>query len=217
MILVVDNYDSFVFNLARYFQRLGQDTHVVRNDSVDLNQLHSREYQAVVLSPGPCRPAEAGCCLELLKSAPDDLPILGVCLGHQAIAEAFGGQTVRAAEPMHGRTSNIFHTGQGLFSGCPTPFVAGRYHSLIVEPESLPACLLRTAETQEGVIMALQHRTRPIFGVQFHPESILTQHGYRLLANFLRLAGMAALDPASLGSETPPTSIRSLPNLPVTF
>lgn len=190
MILLIDNYDSFVHNLARYFERLGQQTLVVRNDAIDTEGVRLLAPQAVVLSPGPCTPNQAGCSLEVVRRLWAELPILGVCLGHQTIAAALGGTIRRAPEPMHGRTSQLFHDGQGLFEGIPSPMVACRYHSLVVDHKSLPECLEVSARTSDGVVMALQHRAYPVFGVQFHPESILTAAGYALLAGFLRQAGL---------------------------
>jgi anthranilate synthase/aminodeoxychorismate synthase-like glutamine amidotransferase len=189
MILVIDNYDSFVHNLARYFRELGRETVVVRNDAVTADEVAAGGYEAVVLSPGPCTPAEAGVCLPLLASLPADLPLLGVCLGHQAIATAFGGTVGRVA-PVHGRASQVRHRGEGLFAGLPSPLAAGRYHSLAaIEP--LPDVLRVDATSDDGTVMALSHRTRPVYGLQFHPESVLTEHGHALLANFLRLAAAA--------------------------
>jgi anthranilate synthase/aminodeoxychorismate synthase-like glutamine amidotransferase len=220
MILLVDNYDSFVFNLARYFERLGQPTRVVRNDAISPREIESLAPAAVVLSPGPCTPDQAGCSLEVVRALGAKLPILGICLGHQAIGAAFGARVVRADEPLHGRTSRVFHQGNGVFAGLPNPFVACRYHSLVVERTSLSDCLAVTAWTADGTIMAIQHRQRPIVGLQFHPESILTDSGYELLANFLRLAGMAV--PAQLPSMSseriePATKGVILPDVPVTF
>jgi len=220
MILLIDNYDSFVFNLARYFERLGQPTRVIRNDAVTVAEILRFAPDAIVLSPGPCTPNEAGCSLAVVRQLAERVPILGVCLGHQAIAAAFGGRIVRATEPMHGRTSPILHASQSLFAGLPNPFTACRYHSLVVERESLPAQLQITAWTADGTIMALEHRTQPVFGVQFHPESILTDGGYELLAAFLRRAGLAV--PTSLpefASERvePASLVPALPTRPVTF
>ncbi len=191
MILLIDNYDSFTWNLVHYFGELGADVVVHRNDAISVEQALSARPQAVVLSPGPCTPNEAGICLDLLAAAPDDLPILGVCLGHQAIGQVFGGKVIRAPVPMHGKVSPIAHQGAGVFAGLPDGFGATRYHSLIVERETLPKSLQITAETEDGLIMGLQHRTRPIHGVQFHPESIASQHGHDLLRNFLKSAGAA--------------------------
>jgi anthranilate synthase/aminodeoxychorismate synthase-like glutamine amidotransferase len=199
MILLVDNYDSFVHNLARYFERLGQRTHVVRNDAIDVEGVRIMRPEAIVLSPGPCTPQQAGVSLAIVRQLGRELPMLGVCLGHQVIAEAFGGRVVRADQPVHGKTSAVEHDGTGLFAGLPAPLTACRYHSLVVEPASLPAELRRAAWTDDGVLMAFAHAELPIFGVQFHPEAILTQGGYALLANFLRLAGLDATDPLPLG------------------
>jgi len=190
LILLIDNYDSFVHNLARYFQRLGQETVVMRNDAMTVAEVRRRKPLAIVLSPGPCTPAEAGCSVEVVRELQDELPILGVCLGHQAIAAALGGRIIRAPEPRHGRTSRIEHAAGGLFEELPSPLTVCRYHSLVVEEASLPSPLRVTARSEDGAIMALEHASRPIFGVQFHPEAALTHHGYQLLANFLRLAGV---------------------------
>ena len=192
MILVVDNYDSFTYNLVHYLQQLGVTVEVVRNDALTVPQALALQPEAVLLSPGPCTPTEAGICLELIAAAADlRLPLLGVCLGHQAIGQAFGGKVVRAAKVMHGKTSAMHHDGDGVFSGLPSPFEATRYHSLIVEDDSLPAALQVNARTEDGIIMGLRHRELPLHGVQFHPESIASQHGHALLANFLGLAGIA--------------------------
>jgi anthranilate synthase/aminodeoxychorismate synthase-like glutamine amidotransferase len=188
VILLIDNYDSFAHNLARYFVRLGQRVQTMRNDALDAAQIDTLRPDAIVLSPGPCTPTEAGCSLEVVRAWHAKLPILGVCLGHQTIAAALGAQIVRAAEPRHGRSSPIHHTGQGLFAGLPSPLTVGRYHSLVAEEASLPAVLEVTARGADGTIMAVAHRQFPVFGVQFHPESVLTEGGYPLLANFLRLA-----------------------------
>ncbi len=190
MILVIDNYDSFTYNLVHYLNELGAQTSVVRNDALTVEQALGQRPDAVLLSPGPCDPDQAGICLPLLKGAPEDLAILGVCLGHQAIGQAFGGDVVRAKALMHGKTSQIHHDGKGLFAGLPNPFTATRYHSLAVERATLPADLVVTAWTEDGEIMGLQHKTRPIYGVQFHPESIATEGGHQLLANFLDMAGV---------------------------
>ena len=188
MILVVDNYDSFTYNLVHYLAELGAPTHVVRNDDLTVEEAWALKPQAVLLSPGPCSPNEAGICLSLIESAAEDMPILGVCLGHQAIGQAFGGEVVRAKALMHGKTSPMHHEGLSVFRGLPSPFTATRYHSLAVRRETLPDALQVTAWTEDGEIMGLSHRTRPIHGVQFHPESIATEHGHDLLANFLDLA-----------------------------
>ncbi|MFM2438207.1 MAG: hypothetical protein RLZ55_1026 [Actinomycetota bacterium] len=186
-ILVVDNYDSFVFNLVQYLAQLGADCIVKRNDDVDPRE--ALEYDGVLLSPGPGAPAEAGVCLELLRADAGRVPILGVCLGHQAIAEAFGGDVVRAPELLHGKTSQVFHDGVGVLAGLPDPFTATRYHSLAVAEDSLPDVLEVTARTESGIIMALRHRSLDIEGVQFHPESVLTEGGHRMLANWLVRCG----------------------------
>ena len=196
MILVIDNYDSFTFNLVHYLNELGARTLVRRNDALSAAEALALRPSAVLLSPGPCTPDKAGICLELIASAPPNLPILGVCLGHQAIGQVFGGEVVPAKSIMHGKTSPIQHDGRGLFEGLPNPFVATRYHSLAVEKDTLPDALEATAWTEDGEIMGLAHRTRPIVGVQFHPESIATQGGHRLLASFLTLAGARPLQDA---------------------
>lgn len=193
MILVIDNYDSFTYNLVHYLNELGAETVVHRNDAVSVAEALGLKPQGVLLSPGPCTPNEAGICLDLLKAAPDDLPILGVCLGHQAIGQAFGGEVVRAKALMHGKTSQIHHNGEGVFKGLKNPFTATRYHSLSVEKQVLPDVLEVTAWTDDGEIMGVRHRTRPIHGVQFHPESIATECGHELLANFLDIAGVQRL------------------------
>lgn len=191
MILLIDNYDSFVYNLARYFVELGCETKVVRNDAIDVAGVRNLAPQAIVISPGPCTPNEAGISLEVVTELGGTIPMLGVCLGHQAIAAALGGIVRRAPEPVHGRSSMVTHSQQGLFQNLPSPLRVGRYHSLIVEEAALPPELVVTARTSDGIIMALQHRSHQLFGVQFHPESVLTQHGRVLLANFARLAGLA--------------------------
>ena len=193
MILVIDNYDSFTYNLVHYLNELGAQTRVRRNDALSAAEALGMGAEAVVLSPGPCTPDEAGICLELLATAPDSRPILGVCLGHQAIGQAFGGEVVRAKTLMHGKTSPIQHKGEGLFAGMPDPFTAARYHSLAVVGDPLPDALVPIAWTEDGEIMGLRHSTRPIHGVQFHPESIATEGGHQLLANFLDLAGVKRL------------------------
>lgn len=189
-LLVVDNYDSFTYNLVHYAQEMGADTHVIRNDDMSAQDALSLGAQAVLLSPGPCTPNEAGICLELLASAPDDLPILGICLGQQSIGQAFGGRVVPARNIMHGKTSPIHHDGTGLFAGLASPFTATRYHSLSVERSSLPECLHVNGWTEDGEIMGLMHKTRPIHGLQFHPESIASENGHALIAAFLGLAGI---------------------------
>jgi anthranilate synthase component 2 len=193
MILVIDNYDSFTYNLVHYLNELGAETLVHRNDAITVEEALGLKPQGVLLSPGPCTPNEAGICLALLEAAAPDLPIFGVCLGHQAIGQAYGGEVIRAKAVMHGKTSAIHHTGQGVFKGLKNPFTATRYHSLSVEKQDLPADLEVTAWTDDGEIMGVQHRTRPVHGVQFHPESIATECGHELLANFLDLAGVRRL------------------------
>lgn len=193
MLLLIDNYDSFVFNLARYFERLGCATRVVRNDRVDVDEVRRLRPDAVVLSPGPCAPEQAGCSLELVRELYRELPILGICLGHQTIAAALGGRVVRAREPVHGRSSPVYHGGKGIFAGLPSPIDCGRYHSLVVDEAALPAELEATARTADGVVMAIEHRTRPVVGLQFHPESILTAVGYSLLESFLERASLHAV------------------------
>ncbi len=193
MILVIDNYDSFTYNLVHYLNELGAETHVVRNDAIPVSEALGLKPQGVLLSPGPKTPNEAGICLALLAAAPADLPIFGVCLGHQAIGQAYGGQVVHAKALMHGKTSQIHHDGRGVFAGLKNPFTATRYHSLSVERDVLPPELEVTAWTEDGEIMGVQHRTRPVHGVQFHPESIATECGYDLLANFLAIAGVQRL------------------------
>lgn len=190
MILLIDNYDSFVFNLSRYIVELGFETQVVRNDAISVDDVRRLSPQAVILSPGPCTPNEAGICVELVRELSDTTPILGVCLGHQAVAAAFGTDIVRAPEPVHGRTSLITHDDSRLFSGIPNPCRVTRYHSLVVDETSLPGSLRMTARTDDGLIMAFEHLSLPVFGVQFHPEAVLTQSGHRLLANFLTAAGL---------------------------
>ena len=190
MILVIDNYDSFTYNLVHYLNELGAETLVYRNDALSVDEALGLKPQGVLLSPGPCTPNEAGICLALLEAAPNDLPILGVCLGHQAIGQAYGGDVVRAKQVMHGKTSPMFHEGKGIFAGLPNPFTATRYHSLSVEKSTLPPVLEVAAWTEDGEIMGFQHRHRPIQGVQFHPESIATEGGHAMLANFLKLAGV---------------------------
>ena len=193
MILVVDNYDSFTYNLVHYLAELGAETHVIRNDDLTVDEAWALKPEAILLSPGPCAPDQAGICLPLITTAPDDMPILGVCLGHQAIGQAFGGDVVRAKTLMHGKTSPITHDGRGLFKGLPSPFTATRYHSLAVSRATLPNTLDVTAWTEDGEIMGVQHHERPIHGVQFHPESIATEHGHDLIANFLDLANVRRL------------------------
>jgi anthranilate synthase component 2 len=188
MIILIDNYDSFTWNLYHYLGELGAETVVHRNDAVSVGQVLSARPEAIVLSPGPCTPNEAGICLDLIAQAQGKVPILGVCLGHQAIGQAYGGRVVRADMLMHGKLSRIRHGGRGVFRGIPDGFQATRYHSLIVERETLPDCLEVTAETDDGIVMGFSHKALPVHGVQFHPESIASHHGHTLLQNFLSLA-----------------------------
>ncbi|RKR02759.1 anthranilate synthase component II [Maricaulis maris] len=190
MLLIIDNYDSFTFNLVHYFQELGAQTKVVRNDALTVDEALALQPSGIVLSPGPCAPDQAGVCLDLIAAAPNTMPILGVCLGHQSIGQVFGGEVISAKTIMHGKTSPVVHDGSGIFTGLPSPFTATRYHSLAVRPESLPDMLVATAHTADGEIMGLAHRTRPVHGVQFHPESIASEHGHALLRNFLDLTGL---------------------------
>ncbi|MDQ3548750.1 MAG: aminodeoxychorismate/anthranilate synthase component II [Chloroflexota bacterium] len=185
MILLIDNYDSFTYNLYQYLCELGAEVQVVRNDKISVHEVRTMQPERIVISPGPCTPAEAGISVDLIQELVGQVPILGVCLGHQAIGAAFGAKIVRAPLVMHGKTSSVTHDGRGIFSGLPSPFTATRYHSLIVEEESLPDCLEITARSEDGIIMGLRHRECDITGVQFHPESILTTGGHRLLANFV--------------------------------
>ncbi len=192
MILLIDNYDSFTYNLFHYLGELGESVSVVRNDRISAADALKLKPDSIVLSPGPCDPDKAGICLELINQAAGRVPLLGVCLGHQAIGQAFGGRIVRAPEPMHGKMSRIHHSGTGVFRGLPDGFLATRYHSLVVDRTSLPDVLEVTAETDDGAIMGLAHRRLPVYGVQFHPESIASEHGHRLLRNFLELAREAS-------------------------
>jgi anthranilate synthase component II len=190
MLLMIDNYDSFTYNLVQYFGELGQEVKVIRNDDLSVSEIAALKPERIVISPGPCTPNEAGVSLEVLEKLSGSIPILGVCLGHQSLGQAFGGNVIRAKTIMHGKTSLMHHKSQGVFSGLPSPFEATRYHSLVVEKESLPECLEITAWTENAdgsfdEIMGLRHKTLPVQGVQFHPESILTQHGHAMLKNFL--------------------------------
>jgi anthranilate synthase component 2 len=188
MLLMIDNYDSFTFNIVQYFCQLGEDVQVHRNDKISLTEIESLQPDRIVVSPGPCSPEEAGISVAAITHFAGKVPILGVCLGHQAIGAAFGGNVVRSSSLMHGKTSPIIHDGKELFQGLPNPFQATRYHSLIVDRPTLPDCLETTAWVENGEIMGLRHKTLPIWGVQFHPESILTEGGMELLANFLRIS-----------------------------
>ena len=186
MLLLIDNYDSFTYNLVHYLGELGADIRVVRNDAMDVQQAMSLRPEMIVLSPGPCDPAQAGICIPLTRAAAEArIPLLGVCLGHQTIGEAFGGRVIRCHEIVHGKMGTMHHADTGIFRGLPSPFLATRYHSLVVERETLPDCLEVTAWLEDGTIMGLRHKTLPIEGVQFHPESIASEHGHQLLKNFL--------------------------------
>ncbi len=185
MLLMIDNYDSFTYNLVQYLGELGEDVRVFRNDQITVAEIEAMRPDHIVISPGPCTPSEAGVSVETIRKLAGRIPILGVCLGHQSIGQAFGGRIVRARQLMHGKTSMIHHNGQGVFRGLPSPFEATRYHSLVIERASLPDCLEITAWTEDGEIMGVRHKQLPVEGVQFHPESILTQFGHELLANFL--------------------------------
>ncbi|HLB08275.1 MAG TPA: aminodeoxychorismate/anthranilate synthase component II [Gemmatimonadaceae bacterium] len=185
MILLLDNYDSFVYNLSRYVRELGEHPVVVRNDAISLDEIRALAPTHIIVSPGPCTPAEAGISVEAIREFGARIPILGVCLGHQAIGTAYGAEIVRARKPMHGKTSRIHHDGSDLFADVPSPFTATRYHSLVIAPDSLPPSLRITATSEDGEIMAVEHRTNPVVGVQFHPESALTEHGYWLIDRFL--------------------------------
>ena len=189
MLILIDNYDSFTYNLVHYLGELGADSVVIRNDKITAAEVLAKKPKAIVLSPGPCTPNEAGVCLDLIKQAGPTIPLLGVCLGHQSIGQAYGGKVIRAPQPMHGKLSTITNDGRGIFKGLPKSFEVTRYHSLIVERATLPDSLEITAETSDGIIMGLQHITHPVHGVQFHPESIASEQGHALLANFLKLAG----------------------------
>ena len=185
MILLIDNYDSFVYNLARYVRELGEAAVVRRHDAVDIAEILRLAPTHIIISPGPCSPKEAGISTEVVRRLGSQVPILGVCLGHQCIGAAYGGEIVRAGRPMHGKVSRVHHTGRGLFAGLPNPFLATRYHSLVIAPASMPPGLVVTATSEDGEVMAVQHAEHPVYGLQFHPESVLTEHGYRLLDHFL--------------------------------
>ncbi len=191
MLLFIDNYDSFTWNLVHYLGELGAEMAVWRNDSLSVDEALALKPESIVLSPGPCDPDRAGICLPLIHAAAEHkIPLMGVCLGHQAIGQAFGGKVIRAPEPMHGKLSDVFHEGRGLMADLPSPFKATRYHSLIVEKETLPDCLEATSWLPDGMIMSLSHKILPIHGVQFHPESIASEHGHKIFDNFLKLAGV---------------------------
>jgi len=202
MLLMLDNYDSFTYNLVQYFAELGEEVKVIRNDEIDVAGVMSLAPDRIVISPGPCTPKEAGISVPLILAAAGKIPLLGVCLGHQSIGAAFGGDVIHAKEVMHGKTSPVMHHDTGVFKGLPNPFRATRYHSLAVKAETLPDCLEITAWTEDGEIMGLRHRTLDVEGVQFHPESILTEHGHRMLANFL--------DPTGLKGRNLPQSLNQI-------
>jgi anthranilate synthase component II len=185
LVLVIDNYDSFTYNLVQYLGELGAEVLVRRNDEVSPEEIPALNPDRIVVSPGPCTPNEAGVSLEVIEKAPKGVPVLGVCLGHQAIGQAYGGKVVRAKEPVHGKTAKVLHDGEGVYKGLPQGFEATRYHSLVIEPESVPECLTVTSRTEDGVIMGVRHKELPVEGVQFHPESVLTGSGKSLLKNFL--------------------------------
>jgi anthranilate synthase component 2 len=215
MITLIDNYDSFTYNLVHYLGDLGVACRVYRNDKISVEDLLAEEPRAIVLSPGPCTPNEAGICLELIEKNDGRVPLLGVCLGLQSIGQAYGGKVIRAPKLMHGKVSTIYHSGEGIFQGLPHEFSATRYHSLIVEEKTMPSCLRITASTADGLVMAVQHQSQPVFGVQFHPESIASAYGHALLANFLRMARInwqpikQNLDiPRSVPSGTSPEAMR---------
>lgn len=198
MLTLIDNYDSFTYNLVHFLGELGAECRVYRNDTVSVDQVIGEAPKAIVMSPGPCTPNEAGICLDLVRRAGADIPLLGVCLGHQSIGQAYGGTVIRAPKLMHGKLSEMRNTGKGLFKGLPERFDATRYHSLTVARETLPDCLEITCETDDGVIMGLHHKEHPVHGVQFHPESIASQYGHALLANFLDIAGIEHSAPEPL-------------------
>ena len=186
MFLLIDNYDSFTYNLFHYLRELGVDVLVKRNDEITLDEIHRLKVEGIILSPGPCTPNEAGICLDVIKEFHQSIPIFGVCLGHQSIGQAFGGTIVRAPNVMHGKVSQITHKNKGVFKDIPSPFEATRYHSLIIEEETLPNCLTITARSEDGLIMGVAHKSYPVEGVQFHPESIASEHGHALLDNFIK-------------------------------
>jgi len=206
MLLLIDNYDSFTYNLVQYFGELGADVHVHRNDALTLDQIEAWSPGEIVISPGPCTPSEAGISVPLIERFAGKIPILGVCLGHQAIGQAFGGKIVRAERVMHGKVSPVVHDGRGVFADLPSPLTATRYHSLAIERATIPSCLAITATADDGEIMGVRHREWPVEGVQFHPEAILTEHGHALLRNFLegaRAVRARSDDPPSDAKETP--------------
>lgn len=218
MILLIDNYDSFVHNLARYIRRLGHASTVVRNDRITTKMIRDQRFESIILSPGPCTPSEAGNSLQIVRDLATEIPMLGVCLGHQTIAAAFGAEVIRANKPMHGCTSQMTHNRSGIFDGLPNPMTVARYHSLVVSETSLPRDLRATAWADDGTLMALEHVRLPILGWQFHPESILTEHGYPLLAAFLHRAGLTSAPTPVVNEQRRPSphAIR-WPKRPVTF
>lgn len=189
MILMIDNYDSFTFNIVQYLGQMGEDVQVYRNDKITLDEIRKLNPQAIFLSPGPCTPREAGMTVDVIREFHASVPLMGICLGHQSIGYAFGGDVVRAERVMHGKVSPVHHDGKTIFAGLPNPFTAGRYHSLLLRPETLPDCLEVSAQTAEGEIMGLRHKEYPVEGIQFHPESVLTPQGKRIIRNFLKYAG----------------------------
>jgi anthranilate synthase/aminodeoxychorismate synthase-like glutamine amidotransferase len=189
MILMIDNYDSFTFNIVQYLEQMGEDVVVFRNDKITVDRIHALKPQVIFLSPGPGAPREAGVTVDVVREFHKTIPIMGICLGHQSIGYAFGGEIIRAGRIMHGKVSPVHHDGKTIFSGLPDPFTAGRYHSLVVRPETLPSCLEVSAQTAEGEIMGLRHKEYPVEGIQFHPESVLTPQGKRILRNFLKTTG----------------------------
>lgn len=209
MLVIIDNYDSFTYNLVHFLGELGADSRVFRNDAVTPRDVLALGPTGIVLSPGPCDPDRAGICLELVEKAAGSVPVLGVCLGHQSVGQAFGGRIVRASKIMHGKLSVIRNDGTGVFAGLPSEFQATRYHSLVIDRASLPACLRVTAETDNGVVMGVSHIDLPVHGVQFHPESIASEHGHALLANFLRLTGMDETRPVEPPKRAAPLEMRS--------
>jgi len=219
MILLIDNYDSFVHNLARYFNQLGQQTVVLRNDAVTLEMVHQLAPDAVVLSPGPCTPDQAGNSLDLVRQLSGQLPMLGICLGHQVIAQALGSSIIRASQPVHGQSSPVHHDGEGVFQGLPNPLSVCRYHSLVIDRQSIPASLQVSCWLEDDTVMGIRHREFPLVGIQFHPESVLTEGGYQLLAQFLELAGLAVASPVPLLESRQPSSTETVGQAgrPVTF
>ena len=209
MLVIIDNYDSFTYNLVHFLGELGADSRVFRNDAVTPRDVLALGPTGIVLSPGPCDPDRAGICLELVEQAAGSVPVLGVCLGHQSVGQAFGGRIVRASKIMHGKLSVIRNDGTGVFAGLPSEFQATRYHSLVIDRASLPACLRVTAETDNGVVMGVSHIDLPVHGVQFHPESIASEHGHVLLANFLRLTGMDETRPVEPPKRAAPLEMHS--------